>query len=156
MAQLQITLSDLNELVLIGEQEAIDTLTMLGFPTEKTEDGSLNVEVTPNRPDALSVEGIARALLCYLKGEPVSYSIGDSGVEMAVDASVTAVRPYFGGAVVKGATFNDSALRSIMQLQEKLHETLGRKRRKVAIGIHDMDKVRAPFRYFACGREDVR
>ncbi|MFA5929705.1 MAG: phenylalanine--tRNA ligase subunit beta [Candidatus Micrarchaeia archaeon] len=156
MAQLQISLSDLNELVSVGEQEAIDTLTMLGFPTEKMESGELNVEVTPNRPDALSVEGIARALRCYLKGEPAVYSIGDSGVELTVDASVTAVRPYFGGAVVKGITFNDSTVRSIMQLQEKLHETLGRKRHKVAIGIHDMDKVRAPFRYFACGREDVR
>ncbi|MCX6770730.1 MAG: phenylalanine--tRNA ligase subunit beta [Candidatus Micrarchaeota archaeon] len=156
MAQLQITLADLNELVAIGEQEAIDTLTMLGFPTEKTESGDLNVEVTPNRPDALSVEGIARALRCYLKGEPAAYSIGDSGVELTVDSSVTAVRPYFGGAVVKGITFNGSTVRSVMQLQEKLHETLGRKRRKVAIGIHDMDRVRPPFRYFACGREDVR
>jgi len=156
MAQLQITLSDLNELVSVSEQEAIDTLTMLGFPTEKMETGELNVEVTPNRPDALSVEGLARALRIYLKGEPATYSIGDSGVELTVDASVTAVRPYFGGAVVKGVTFNDSTVRSIMQLQEKLHETLGRKRRKVAIGIHDMDRVAPPFRYFACGREDVR
>ena len=156
MAQLQITLTDLNELVPIGEQEAIDTLTMLGFPTEKMETGELNVEVTPNRPDALSVEGIARALRCYLNGKPALYSIGDSGVELSVDASVTAVRPFFGGAVVKGVTFNDSTVRSIMQLQEKLHETLGRKRRKVAIGIHDMDHVAPPFRYFACGREDVR
>ena len=156
MAQLQITLSDLNELVSIGEQEAIDTLTQLGFPTEKMDNGELNVEVTPNRPDALSVEGIARALRCYLKGEPAVYPIGDSGVELTVDASVIAVRPYFGGAVVKGVTFNDSTVRSIMQLQEKMHETLGRKRRKVAIGIHDLDRVRAPFRYFACGREDVR
>jgi len=156
MAQLQITLSDLNELVSVSEQEAIDTLTQLGFPTEKMETGELNVEVTPNRPDALSVEGIARALRCYLKGEPALYAAGDSGVELTVDASVTQVRPYFGGAVVKGVTFNDSTVRSIMQLQEKLHETLGRKRRKVAIGIHDMDKVQPPFRYFACGREDVR
>ena len=156
MAQLQITLSDLNELVSIGEQEAIDTLTMLGFPTEKMDSGELNVEVTPNRPDALSVEGIARALRCYLKGEPAAYSVGESGVELAVDTSVAAVRPFFGGAVVKGITFSDSTVRSIMQLQEKLHETLGRKRRKVAIGIHDIDRVRAPFRYFACGREDVR
>jgi phenylalanyl-tRNA synthetase beta chain len=172
MAQLQITLSDLNELVEISKQEAIDTLTMLGFPTEETEDshralhdgapspggeagGELNVEVTPNRPDALSVEGLARALRCFLKGEPARYQIGDSGVELSVDQSVAEVRPYFGGAVVRGITFNDSTVRSIMQLQEKLHETLGRKRRKVAIGIHNLDNVRPPFRYFACAREDV-
>jgi phenylalanyl-tRNA synthetase beta chain len=156
MAQLQITLEDLNGLVEISRQESIDTLTMLGFPTEEMEDGALNVEVTPNRPDALSVEGLARVIRCYLKGEPGRYLIGDSGVELAVDASVASVRPHFGGAVVKGVTFNDSTVRSIMQLQEKLHETLGRKRRKVAIGIHDLDRVTPPFRYFACGREEVR
>lgn len=155
MAQVQITLSDLNELVSVSEEEAIDTLTQLGFPTEKMETGELNVEVTPNRPDALSVEGIARALRCYKTGEPARYTVGDSGVELSVDASVTQVRPYFGGAVVKGVAFTDSTVRSIMQLQEKLHETLGRKRRKVAIGIHDMGKVAQPFKYFACGKEDV-
>jgi phenylalanyl-tRNA synthetase beta chain len=101
------------------------------------------------------VEGIARALRCYKTGEPARYSVGESGVELSVDASVTAVRPYFGGAVVMGVAFTDSAVRSAMQLQEKLHETLGRKRRKVAIGIHDMDRVAPPFRYFACGKEDV-
>jgi len=117
MAQLQITLDDLRELVSVSEEEAIGTLTMLGFPTEKTESGELDVEVTPNRPDALSVEGIARALRCYKTGEPARYSVGESGVELSVDASVTAVRPYFGGAVVMGVALTDSAVRSAMQLQ---------------------------------------
>jgi phenylalanyl-tRNA synthetase beta chain len=155
MAQLQITLTDLNELVSIGEQEAIDTLTMLGFPTEKTESGELDVEVTPNRPDALCVEGIARALRCYKTGQPVAYQIGRSGIDIRVDPSVREVRPFIGGACVRGVRLTDSALRSSMQLQEKLHETLGRKRRKSAIGLYDADVLKPPFRYFACGREDV-
>ena len=155
MAQLQFPFPDLRELVDVSEEDAMEQLTMLGFPTEKTAEGELNVEVTPNRPDALSVEGIARALRSFRTGQPVIYPIGKSGIEMAVDPSVEAVRPYFGGAYVKGVRMSETALRSIMQLQEKLHETLGRKRRKVAIGIHDANTVTPPFRYFACGREDV-
>ena len=155
MAQLQIELPDLQELVSVEKKEAIDTLTMLGFPTEEMEDGRLNVEVTPNRPDALCVEGIARVLRCYKTGKPAKYKIGKPKVSIAVDSSVLSIRPAFGGAVVRGVKMTDPLVRSIMQVQEKLHETLGRKRRKVAIGIHDLDKVKPPFRYFACGRKDV-
>ncbi|MFA6490087.1 MAG: phenylalanine--tRNA ligase subunit beta [Candidatus Micrarchaeia archaeon] len=155
MAQLQFTLEDLQELVKIGKAEAIDTLTMLGFPTEEMEDGRLNVEVTPNRPDALCVEGVARVLRCRMSGKPAKYSIGKPKVKVTVDKSVADVRPVFGGAVVRGVKMSDSLVRSIMQVQEKLHETLGRKRRKVAIGIHDLGKVTPPFKYFACGRSGV-
>jgi len=155
MAQLQFDLEDLQELVKTGKKEAMDTLTMLGFPTEETEDGQLNVEVTPNRPDCLCVEGLARVLKCHMSGKPAPYKIGKSDVSVVVDKSVLQVRPSFAAAVVKNVKMTDSLLRSLMQVQEKLHETLGRKRRKAAIGIYDLDTVEPPFRYFACGRKDV-
>jgi phenylalanyl-tRNA synthetase beta chain len=34
-----------------------------------------------------------------------------------------------------------------MNLQEKLHVTHGRNRKKVAIGVHDFDKIKSPFTY---------
>lgn len=156
MAQVQFAFEDLSELVDVRKEHAVDTLSMLGFPTEIMEDGRLNVEVTPNRPDALCVEGIARVLRCYKSGKPAEYEIGRGSVEVSVDKSVENVRPAFGCAVVRGVRMTDALLRSLMQLQEKLHETLGRKRRKVAIGIHDIDRVKPPFRYFACGKEEVK
>jgi len=44
---------------------------------------------------------------------------------------------------------DDKSIRSLMELQEKLHLTVGRKRAKVAIGVHDLDKVHPPFVYKA-------
>ncbi len=44
---------------------------------------------------------------------------------------------------------------SIVELQERLHTSLGRKRKKVAIGLHDFDSVETPFRYKAYGPEEV-
>ncbi len=155
MAQLQFAFSDLTELLPAKKDWTVETLTMLGFPAEETKDGGLNVEVTPNRPDALCVEGLARTLRCYRTGKPVKYNVGTSKVGVYVDKSVASVRPFFGGAVVRNIKMTDSLLRSLMQVQEKLHETLGRKRRKVAIGIHDLDRVQLPFRYFACGRGEI-
>ncbi|MCX8197650.1 MAG: phenylalanine--tRNA ligase subunit beta [Candidatus Micrarchaeota archaeon] len=155
MAQLQIELADLQEFVKIGKREAIETLTQMGFPAEETADGKLNIEVTPNRPDALCVEGLARALRCYLGEKPKAYKAGKPKITVEVDKSVLPVRPAFGGAVVRKLKMTGSLVRSIMQVQEKLHETLGRKRRKVAIGMHDLGAVRPPFRYFACGRGEI-
>ncbi|VVC71679.1 Phenylalanine--tRNA ligase beta subunit [uncultured archaeon] len=51
---------------------------------------------------------------------------------------------------------SDELVRSLMQLQEKLHDTLGRKRRKVAIGVHDLDQVVFPIKFAAVPRESVR
>jgi len=156
MAQVNFAYPDFYELCRIDEEEAIEKLTMLGFPAEKVGGGDeLTVEVTPNRPDALCVEGLARVLNEYINGAQSSIVVGKPVIDVVVDASVADVRPAFCGAVVRNVRITDSALRSIMQIQEKLHETLGRKRRKVAIGIHDLDRVSPPFKYFACGREDV-
>ncbi len=155
MAQVNVSPQDLRKLAGISKEDAIETLTMLGFPTEEMDDGNLDVEVTPNRPDALCAEGLARAIAAYKTGTPMKIRVGAPRIEVAVDKSVADVRPVFCGAVVRGLDMDEALLRSLMQLQEKLHETLGRKRRKVAIGIHDLDAVSPPFRYFACGRSGV-
>ncbi len=157
MAQVNFTFPDLRELVTIRKEDAIETLTSLGFPAEETgKEDELTVEVTPNRPDCLCVEGLARALHSYQTGKAKYYEVAKGKVEVDVNPTVANVRPAFGGAVVRDVRMADAFLRSLMQVQEKLHDTLGRKRRKIAIGIHDFDRVQPPFRYFACGRKDVQ
>jgi len=54
--------------------------------------------------------------------------------------------------VIRGVSFDDESIQSIMSLQESLHWAVGRGRSKVAIGIHDLDTVRPPFRYIASPR----
>ncbi len=59
-----------------------------------------------------------------------------------VDDDVPDERPYVTGAVVRGVDLDDAALDSLIQLQEKLHATMGRKRAKGAIGIHDLTMLK--------------
>ncbi|MBN1539848.1 MAG: phenylalanine--tRNA ligase subunit beta, partial [Candidatus Thermoplasmatota archaeon] len=80
---------------------------------------------------------------------------GDSGMELNVDPGVLKVRPVIGAAYLEGVSIDENTLISIMNLQEKLHITVGRKRRKVAIGIHDAGPIRSPFRYWAAKPEEV-
>ncbi len=140
---------------LMGHDVDISTLReklpMIGADLGTAEEGSdeLSFEFFPDRPDLYSVEGIARALNAFLGIEPGMrrYTVSDSDVSVTVDPSVEAVRPFIWSAVVENLTVDDPLIRSMMDLQEKLHLTLGRDRRKVAIGIHDIEGVEPPFTY---------
>ena len=142
----------------VSEHELIDNLPLLGMPVEEMKDGEIFVDVTPNRPDLLSVEGIGRALASFLEVKTGlrEYNAKFSGISLFVDKSVKKVRPCIAGALVKNVEINDEFVRSIIQLQEKLHETFGRKRRKLAIGIHDFAQLSPPFYYKAVGPKSIK
>jgi phenylalanyl-tRNA synthetase beta chain len=97
----------------------------------------------------MSTEGLARAYASFTgeKPGPRHYKVRDSNYVAVVDEKTQKVRPYFVCAVAKGVDFSDSLIRSIIQLQEKLHITHGRKRRKVAIGLHNLKPVQFPVTY---------
>lgn len=136
-----------------------ERLPMIGADMKTVDESSdeLSFEFFPDRPDLYSVEGIARALRAFLGFEPGlrSYVVGDSDVDLNVDESVNEVRPYIWSALVEGNEITDPLIRSMMDLQEKLHLTLGRNRRKVAIGIHDFRTVSPPFTYKAVAPDEV-
>ena len=139
-------------------EEAVDRITYLGSGPEGVHDDVMTFDIFPNRPDLYSVEGIARGLRGFLgleTGLP-KYPVSASGIDFLVDPSVERVRPFAVGGVVRGVELDDRLLRSLVDLQEKLHTTTGRRRRKVAIGIHDLDRVRPPFTYKAVSPHAIR
>ncbi len=101
------------------------------------------VEVTSDRPDLLSAEGIARELRGLLGIETGlrKYKVTRSDVTLRIDRSVLDIRPCMSSAVVENVNLAGDAVRQIMQMQEKIHATYGRNRRKVSIGVHDLDTV---------------
>ena len=162
MPVINMNLKDLEQL--IGGDFSLDEfkerVPMMGATVEKIEGEEISVEFFPDRPDLYSVEGVARAYRRFVRDDDPdlfsSFSIlGDSGIELRTETGLEKIRPVIGAAVIKGVKINEDALVSIMNLQEKLHLTVGRKRRKVAIGIHDMDPLEPPFRYWAADPEEV-
>lgn len=51
------------------------------------------------------------------------------------------IRPYFASAILRNISFTPESYASFIDLQDKLHQNLARKRTLVAIGTHDMDRV---------------
>ena len=127
------------------DEELIDDLFALGLEYEgETEDGELQLEFGPDRLDRLSVEGVARSLR-YQYGDDRGVYVPNTNTPdwtIEVDESVPDERPYVTGAVIRGVDLDDAALDSLIQLQEKLHATMGRKREKGAIGIHDLTMLK--------------
>jgi len=154
MAVAEFEINDIVELSGFSKQEIIDTLTEIGAPVEEKEDGKIVVEVTPNRPDLFFIEGIARTLKAYLKKEKTNYSCEKSKYAVMCDRSVSSVRPFIKIAVVMGVKIDEKGINYLIAAQEKLHETVGRKRKKIAIGIHNLDVIEFPLIYRAV--EDVR
>lgn len=58
--------------------------------------------------------------------------------------------------MLRDVTFNQSRYASFIDLQDKLHQNICRKRSLVAIGTHDLDTIQGPFTYDALPPKDIR
>ena len=143
---------DLKDLGIDMEKdELIDTLPMMSSDIEDFDDEEIKVEFFPNRPDNLSVEGVARSFKGFI-GQEIGlpdYKVEESGEYVTVDSDVAAIRPFIGFAKIDNVDFSGDKLKYCMDFQENLHWVIGRDRKKVAIGIHNADIVEGPFKYIA-------
>ncbi|MFC7239801.1 phenylalanine--tRNA ligase subunit beta [Saliphagus sp. GCM10025317] len=128
-----------------GDEELKSDLFGLGLEYEgRTDEGEFELEFAPDRLDRLSVEGVARSLR-YQYGDARGVYVPTTNAHdwtIVVDDSVPDERPYVTGAVIRDVDLDEAALESLIQLQEKLHATMGRKRAKGAIGIHDLTMLK--------------
>lgn len=147
---------DLKDLGIDMEKdELIDTLPMMSSDIEDYDDEEIKVEFFPNRPDNLSVEGVARSFKGFI-GQEIGfpeYELEDSEEYVEVDEDVAKIRPFIGFAKIDNVDFTGDKLKYIMDFQENLHWVIGRDRKKVAIGIHNADVVNAPFKYIATPKD---
>jgi phenylalanyl-tRNA synthetase beta chain len=157
MAVITLPYKYLERLTRTDRMTILKNVPLIGSDVERTEEDHADVEFFPDRPDLFSPEGVARAMRGYLgleTGLPI-YPVKPSGISFSIDPKLADIRPVLGAAVIRGVTFDDESIQSIMSLQESLHWAVGRGRSKVAIGIHDLDAVRPPFRYIAAPRSRV-
>lgn len=138
----------------LGDSELAERLPMHGLFLEGITGDKINVEIFPNRPDMLSEEGFARAISGFLgvKTGLERFEVKKSDYAVTVDAKIAKIdRKFIGIAVMKGLKFDNEFIISSMQLQDKLATTQGRRRKKVAMGVYDLDKIKFPLVYTMVG-----
>lgn len=117
------------------------------------------IAIPANRYDLLCMEGFARALRVFLglQAAPAFKAIRPANMlRINVSPSVEGIRPFVVCAVLRGVQFDARRYKSFIDLQDKLHQNICRKRSYVAIGTHDLDAIEGPFRYACVRPTDIR
>ncbi|MEM4717539.1 MAG: phenylalanine--tRNA ligase subunit beta [Desulfurococcaceae archaeon] len=139
--------SDLEELlgVKLVLEDIYKLFTRLKCEIESIEGDFIIYEANTDRPDLFSVEGVSRAIKPWLNLEWRSYRLQESIIKGY--AKSIPERPYVALAVVRDLHLNSEAISQVMQLQEKITQTHGRGRRKISIGVYDLDYIEPPIYY---------
>lgn len=140
--------------------EIAEKIMMMGVPVEALTSESLEIQVLPNRPDLLSVQGFLRALKAFTGKDSglKKYKIfsPEKNYRVIVEPEVSNVRPYTACAIVKKINCTDETIKTLIDLQEKLHSTIGRNRKKAAIGIYPLEKIKLPITYTAKKPSEIK
>ena len=135
-------------------------IAMFGTPLEGFNEEEIELEIFPDRPDLLSYQGFKRGFSAYLGKKPglKQYKIRppEKNYKVKVDPSVNGVRPYTVCAIAKGLKLDDEKIKELIDIQEKIHSTLGRKRKKLAIGIYPLEKITLPITYKALEPDKIK
>lgn len=151
MPVLKIFFSRLKSMTGLSEERLLDRLPYLGLDIEGTDEESVRIEYNPNRPDFSTDYGVARALKGLVGKETgvKQYRLAKGKEEVFSDRSLAKVRPFIACAVARHLRLEDETIRQLISMQEDLHNGLGRKRRKVSIGLHNLDAISFPVHYAA-------
>ena len=157
MPVVDVMIRDLEKL--LGRNLSVDEiekyLPMLKCEIEEIEEETVYYEATHDRPDLFSTEGLARALKGLLEIEKGLRKFNVSREKVELYNHGPSYRPFVLGAVVRNLNLDEEAVRQIMNLQERLHVTYCRNRRKVSIGVYDLDTIKPPIYYKAVDPREV-
>lgn len=149
MPVVRIELERFSRMVGAGRREVLDRLPYVGLDIEGVDGNSVRVEYSPNRPDFGTDYGISRALRGLLGrqvGLPV-YAVRSPKFDVKVDRGLSHIRPLIACCVATGMKLDDEDVRQLVSLQEDLHNGIGRRRRRMAAGLHDMRAVSQPLEF---------
>ncbi|KAL6441099.1 hypothetical protein ACFW04_003438 [Cataglyphis niger] len=68
---------------------------------------------------------------------------------LELDEVCLKIRGHIVAAILRDVTLTQDSYNSFIDLQDKLHQNIGRKRSLVSIGTHDLDTIKGPFLYDA-------
>ena len=154
MTTITVSFADLQKLIrrkLPADIEKIDEALQYGkSQVDALEKDELTIEIEDsNRPDLWSVEGLAREIRGGFgteKGLAV-YEVKKSNLKIEVDSKLKTIRPFIACAIVKNVKLDDYIIKQLMQQQDKIDTSYGRKRARTSIGLYDFDLLKFPLYY---------
>ena len=110
------------------------------------------------------MEGLARALKVFLQSNEEALAkplpkyrvvVPEKIHQLKVHPETAQIRPVVVAAILRNINFTQASYESFIDLQDKLHNGIGRRRQIVSMGTHDLDTVNGPFSYEAVAPECI-
>ena len=141
----------------LKDKQLFDQIYKMGLDLEASSAQEMTIDFPANRLDLIEIVGFARALKNFMhKGKVAKYEIKDTApaAKITVDPSLKDLRPYISAMVVRGIEFDEESLRHLLNFAEKFTFTYGRQRKKMALGLHNLDAMGTELKYEAAGDEE--
>lgn len=140
---------------MIAKEHGVDINSADANASEET---LIRIEVAANRYDLLSVEGLIMSLRTFI--DPAAnpfphFTAQPPTTHITVKPEVESVRSIIVCAIIRNVEFTERSFLSFIDMQDKLHQTLCKRRILASIGTHDLDKVACPFTYEARVPSDI-
>lgn len=139
-----------------SEKTIVETIPYLGLDIEERSGDMIAVEYSPNRPDFSSEVGIARSLsgLLGIEKGPPKYSFPRSNFKISVvGKEIKKARPIIQGLYAE-IRVTDELIKQLISMQEDLHNGIGRRRSKLAIGFHNASVISESLKYHGMSDEN--
>lgn len=142
---------------MISKEQGDDAETLKGA----SEDVIYRIDIPANRYDLLCLEGLTMGLLVFQRKMEIpnfkAIKPAEGCVQRLIIKPDTAkIRPFAVAAILRNMYFTQDSYNSFIDLQDKLHQNICRKRSLVAIGTHDLDTIEGPFVYDAKPPSDIK
>ena len=127
---------------------------IIGYSVETGDE--VKIELNPDRPDLFSFETLDAASRIYFEDSQArEITFRKINSPVIIKDSALKLRRHFAAFTADGIVLGDH-FKSLIDFQEKIHDTIGKQRKKVSIGLHDVKKIVFPIRYEAVPARDIR
>ena len=144
---------NINDFGFKDREELKEVINRIGLEVEEVKGDEIAIDVTPNRPDLLDFYGLKRAINNFSGKKALVedyYSVKNGAqIEIEVGSGVGKIRPYIAAFVAKGVKLNERKLKYMINFTDKLADTYGRNRKKMAIGLHNYNVINGNLVYDA-------
>jgi phenylalanyl-tRNA synthetase beta chain len=141
-------------------EELKEKISLFGTHFESMDENDIELEITPNRPDLFSLQRFIESFSAFLGKTSglKEYKLNkpEKNFEITIEKNTKDIRPFTACAIIKDMKFDDEKIKEIINIQEKIHNTLGRNRKKIAIGIYPLEEITLPIRLEARNPKDIK
>ncbi len=125
----------------ISDKELLEIITLVKPNIENIKEDNILIEHTADRPDLFGIEGFSRAIKNYLGYTKGLKKYSTRKPKFSIKINKVPIRPYVSCVIIRNIKMSEDFLKNVINIQEILNNSLGRKRTIAAIGIHDLDKI---------------